>query len=183
MTTIRFLSIDPSMSNLGLAWGFITPNSTIVIDGADVIETEPTKSKQIRASSDTIARCKDLRNGINLVLTNFRPAVIFAETPTGSQSAAGMKNYGISCMLLASLPIDPIEVTPTEVKLAVTTSKTTSKEMMISTVYAMHPGDFWPRNKQGHLSNKCEHIADAIAAAHAGIATPIFRQLLAMHQE
>jgi Holliday junction resolvasome RuvABC endonuclease subunit len=171
---IRFASIDPSMANLALVVGTIDDNMKIECTNGYLISTEKTKSKQVRASSDTIDRCRELLAGLRAPLQEWAPDVIFVETPSGSQSAAGMKSYGIVCMLIASLDPWPIEVTPQEVKKKVMGRLTASKREIIDWAHARHPDLPWIKGR-GKLADKNEHMADAVAIAYTGITTRDFQ--------
>ena len=166
---IRFASIDPSMANLAVVVGVIEDNKIDCIHGK-LITTEKAKNKQVRASSDTIDRCRELRAGLLDVLDDWAPQVIFVETPSGSQSASGMKSYGLVCMLIASLEPWPIEVTPQEVKKKVMGKLTASKREIIDWAYAKHPNLPWVKGRD-QLADKNEHMADAVAIAYAGVQT------------
>lgn len=175
---LTFLSIDPSLANTGVVWGTVdTQSLKITITAGVLCETEKTKQKQVRASSDLIERCRQIHRFLYHQIQVYKPDFIFAETPSGSQSADGMKNYGIVSMLLATLNPHPIQVTPQEVKIASVGSKTASKDDIILWATTNHPGDFWLyHNKK--LVKKNEHIADAIAIAYAAIKTSQFNQAL-----
>ena len=100
------------------------------------------------------------------------------ETPSGSQSSAGMKSYGATCQLIASLDPKPIEVTPNEVKMSSVGKKTASKKDMIDWAYEKYPDVEWFINKStGALQNKNEHMADAVAIVYAGINTDDFTRV------
>jgi Holliday junction resolvasome RuvABC endonuclease subunit len=174
---IRFVSIDSSLANTGVATGFIKTDGEIVVDTIDLHETSKSKSKQIRASSDTIARCKSTYDHVNYILQHLKPHVIFMETPSGSQNSSAMKSYGATCQLIGSLSPAPIQVTPNEVKMASTGNKTSSKKEMIEWASKEHPTVSWDCNKDGSLKNKNEHMADAIAIAYAGVKTAEFSQI------
>lgn len=177
---ITFLSIDPSLANTAAVLGtYNTDTKEINIEESFLFQTEKTKAKQVRASSDLIERCKHLNNSIHEVLIKKHVDVIFAETPSGSQSADGMKNYGVSCMLLATLIPEPIQVTPIEVKVKSVNNKKASKQDMIDWAYALYPYKHLWHFHSGKLTLKNEHIADAIAVVHAGITTPQFSQVTA----
>ena len=105
------VSIDPSLSNTCLT-AFDVSGDRIIVIASVTISTEKNPNKKIRASSDLIERCVDLYRGSKQFIERYVPDIIFAETPSGSQSASGMKNYGVSCFLLASLPDRCLEVTP-----------------------------------------------------------------------
>jgi Holliday junction resolvasome RuvABC endonuclease subunit len=172
---ITFISIDPSLSNTALVRGTIESGKITILDSL-LVETEKAKTKTVRASSDLIERCTTLHTTVNDYVNLWNPQVLFAETPSGSQSADGMKNYGVSCMLLGSLTLAPIQVTPQEVKMASVGDKKASKAQMIHWATENHPEVKWITTK-GKPSPKNEHVADAIAVAYAAIKTAPFKQL------
>ena len=170
---IKFLSIDSSLANTGIAVGTTDGNKTD-IEYIGLITTEKDKSKKIRASSDTISRCKKTYYTVHSIIDNYKPDVVFIETPSGSQNSSAMKSYGSTCMLIASIRPNPIQVTPNEVKEASVGKKTASKKEMIDWAYNLYPNVAWDKNKDGSLKNKNEHMADAIAITYAGIKTEDF---------
>lgn len=174
---IKFISIDSSLANTGIAVGTIDSEKNIKVDSIHLHVTEKSKHKQVRASSDTIYRCRSTWNFITDIIKKENPSVIFMETPSGSQSSSGMKSYGATCQLIASLNPSPIEVTPTEVKVASVGNKTASKVDMINWAYNLYPGLnwLWHANK---LQAKNEHMADAIAILYAGISTQEFERII-----
>ena len=177
---MKFISIDSSLANTGIAVGSIKSDGLIVMSKIMLLETEKTKNKQVRASSDTIARCKQTYLFIQKAIKDHYPTVIFVETPSGSQSASGMKSYGATCQLIASCDPSPIEVTPNEVKMASVGSKTASKKDMINWAHSKYPNLQWDKNKDGTLKNKNEHMADAIAIVYAGMKTADFNRMQSM---
>ena len=169
---MRIVSIDPSLRNTALVYSELTDGVVKVIDSV-TIETEKSKLKQVRASSDLIHRCDVLHRHVNKFLEKHSPEIIFVETPSGSQSASGMKNYGVSCYMIATLTPRAIEVTPTEVKKATVGTKTASKNEMIAWAFEKHPEAPWTLRNDFPLA-KQEHMADAIAIIYAGLITPAF---------
>ena len=169
---MRIVSIDPSLRNTALVYSELTDGVVKVIDSV-TIETEKSKLKQVRASSDLIHRCDVLHRHVNKFLEKHSPEIIFVETPSGSQSASGMKNYGVSCYMIATLTPRAIEVTPTEVKKATVGTKTASKHEMIAWAFEKHPEAPWTLRNDFPLA-KQEHMADAIAIIYAGMKTPAF---------
>ncbi len=169
---MKIVSIDPSLRNTALVYSELTDGVVKVIDSV-TIETEKSKQKQVRASSDLIHRCDVLHRHVNKFLEKHSPEIIFVETPSGSQSASGMKNYGVSCYLIATLTPRAIEVTPTEVKKATVGTKTASKNEMIAWAFEKHPEAPWILRNEFPLA-KQEHMADAIAIIYAGMVTPAF---------
>jgi Holliday junction resolvasome RuvABC endonuclease subunit len=179
---MKFVSIDSSLANTGVAVGTIGPTSspTITIKSISLTETVKSKNKQIRASSDAIARCRQTHEFVSEIINRERPGVVFIETPSGSQSSSGMTSYGATCMLIASLTPPPIEVTPNEVKMGSVGKKTASKKEMIDWAHGLYPNIQWDKNKDGSLKNKNEHMADAIAIAHAAVKTDVFKRIQTM---
>lgn len=177
---MKYISIDSSLAHTGIAIGEILSDGSFTVEAIDLHETKKTKNKQVRASSDTIQRCRETYEFLQGYIRNIKPALIFIETPSGSQSASGMKSYGATCQLIASLYPEPIEVTPDEVKIAALNNKTASKRAIINWAYAKYPNLTWiwrTVKGQANLQDNNEHMADAIAIIHAGIKTPEFKKL------
>ena len=169
---MRVLSVDPSLRNTALVYSELNDGVVKVIDALTVV-TEKSNKKQVRASSDLIQRCDLLNKTVQKCVEKWDPQIIFVETPSGSQSASGMKNYGVSCYLIATLRPRAIEVTPTEVKMATVGTKTASKNDMITWAFEKHPEVPWTLRNDFPLA-KQEHMADAIAIIYAGMKTPAF---------
>jgi Holliday junction resolvasome RuvABC endonuclease subunit len=178
---LKFVAIDSSLANTGVAIGSIDPLGKPTVHRIALVETEKSKNKQVRASTDTIDRCRQTFKFVDQILKEEKPHVIFVETPQGSQSSAAMKSYGATCQLIASLIPAPIEVTPNEVKMGSVNLATANKTTMINWAHKLYPNLEWFINRStGELQNKNEHLADAIAIVHAGVKTAQFEQLRAM---
>lgn len=174
---MKFIAIDSSLAHTGIAYGSITLEDTVVVVGTKLIETKKTKNKQVRASSDTIERCRATIDAIHKGISEWQPKVIFVETPSGSQNASGMKSYGTTCAIIACIKPPAIEVTPHEVKMCSVGNKKASKKDMIEWANKKYPEAGWYFHG-GKLQNKNEHIADAIAVAHAGVKTNEYIRLV-----
>lgn len=177
---MKYLAIDSSLAHTGIAIGDLNPDGTFTVESIRLLETKKTKNKQVRASSDTIKRCRETYEFVQRMIREFKPAIIFVETPSGSQSASGMKSYGVTCQLIAALYPEPIEVTPDEVKVAALNSKTASKRAMINWAYEKYPDLTWiwrTVKGQRNLQDNNEHMADAIGIVHAGVQTEEFKKL------
>lgn len=140
--------------------------------------TKKDTSKKIRASSDTITRCREIDLFRQEIMNTIKPDIVIAETPSGSQSSAAMKGYGISCYLIGSITPSPIEVTPNEVKMASVGVKTASKDDMIEWAMNKHPEADWFYHGNKPVKGKNEHVADAIATIYAGMKTPDFNRII-----
>lgn len=176
---IPVVGFDPSFNNWGIAEAMLDL-TTGTLDQLSVRVVTPLelKGKQVRQNS------KDLHESEQLAKAAFQAAksarAIFVEVPVGSQSARAMASYGICVGILGALrsagfPV--IEVTPTEVKLAFTGMKNATKEQMIAQAITLYPEVSLPAHR-GRVTAKAEHAADAIAAIHAGVITPLFQNIM-----
>lgn len=185
---IKFAGLDPSMSNLGIALGTYYVGQDDVpdryeIERIELVQTFPSKEKKVRKSSQDYERCRELYSKMAAVLNDWMPTICFAEMPAGSQSASGMKSYGISLMLLGTIGVPVIQVSPQEVKVAAVDSKNASKDTIIKWAVAKWPDVMWLRRSvkgESTLLNKNEHMADACAAVEAGMRTDQWSQLLSV---
>lgn len=184
---LKVVGFDPSLRNWGIAQGLLTLSreGELIITNLDVIQPILPTGKQVRQNS------LDLETALQLAKTAIHYAsqadVIFVEVPIGSQSARAMASYGICVGVLGAiraLGIPFFEVTPTEVKLAATGSKTATKEDMINWAVGLHPEANWPTSKHKGIvkvtAGNAEHMADAIGAIYAGISSNLFNQTLSI---
>lgn len=184
---IPVVGFDPSMRHWGIAEGMLDLE-TGFLDGLNlsIIEPKGKAHKQVRTNSIDMTIAEELYQGA--LSAALKAKAIFVEVPVGSQSASGMKAYGMCVGVLGSMRangIQLIEVTAAEVKLALSGDKHASKEQMIKAGLAQYPGANWPRHSQrgkgfakGDVQNSAEHVADAIGAIHAGVNTPVFLNML-----
>lgn len=176
---IPVVGFDPSLRNWGIAQslldletGFLdTPHLTLVCP-------KDLEGKQVRQNSSDLYLANQLAE---VVLPAAMTAkVIFVEVPVGSQSARAMVSYGVCVGILgavraAGIPL--IEVTPSEVKKVFTGDKLATKEQMIAKAVDLYPEANFPKHRNV-VSGKAEHVADAIAAIHAGVHTQMFQNLM-----
>ena len=182
MKSIKIVSFDPALSNLGIAlMSYNMETNKLELEGLRLVQTEPSKHKSVRVSSDDLRRAKVLNDA--MVLACQGRALAFAEIPSGTQSNRGAISNGISIGVMAGCPIKLVEVNYTEVKMASVGKKTATKAEMIDWAIAKYPHKDWlmRKSKDGYVPiNDCEHIADACAIAEAGILTPEFQSAVAM---
>ena len=185
MSLLHVVGFDPSLRNWGIAKGIMTAEipGRMEITHLEVIQPVLPTGKQVRQNS------LDLESARQLCAQALAAAqgahAIFVEVPIGSQSARAMASYGICVGVLGALRASGIpffEVTPTEVKMISVGKKTATKSEMIQWAYNRHPEAKWPTYKQ-HGQDviseaKAEHMADAVAAIHAGLASNQFQQTL-----
>lgn len=181
--TIRVLGMDPSLSNWGLAAGLYDRESQVLsITQLSVVQPSVPTHKSVRQNSKDILRAEQLATGAWEWAS--QADLVIVEVPVGSQSARAMASYGICVGILGALRargIPFIEVTPTEVKLASVGAKTANKNDMIQWAHYRYPQANWPMVKRNGVQEisaaKAEHLADAIAAIHAGLKSPDFLAL------
>lgn len=179
-------SLDPSLRNFGMVKGTIdldSPNYDFTISEMLLADSETDKAtkKVVRKNSDDLVRAIKLNRALTAFISDVQ--MVFVEVPVGSQSARAMASYGICIGVLSSIRKPMIQLTPTEVKLAAVGTKTASKEEMIAWAVAAYPNAPWltvKRKGKVELLAKNEHLADAVAAVHAGIVTDPFTQAIAI---
>lgn len=179
---IKVLGMDPSLRNWGLALGFLDLATGVLSDlRLELIQPKEETSKQVRKNSKDLEIARLLAEGLSEFLSEVN--AVFVEVPVGSQSARAMASYGICVGILGAIQatgVTLIEVSPSEVKMALANSKTATKEMMIQRAMALYPDANFPRHR-GQVTSKAEHVADAIGAIHAGVKTPLFKQFMKLH--
>lgn len=186
MSKLKVAGIDPSLRNFGLVKGTIDlsdDNFPFEIEDMQLVESESDKKnkKTVRKNSDDLERARKLQR--NMIKFIEDCSMVFVEVPVGSQSARSMASYGICIGILASIKKPIIQVTPTEVKLAMVGSKTASKEEVINSAVSNYPEAPWlkvKRSGQLVITAKNEHLADAVGAVYAGILTDPFAQAVSI---
>lgn len=181
MSRIKIIGVDPSMSNLGIAEGWLDMGTLEwEVTRVELTKTEKGKSKTVRKSSDDYDRSRLLYEALKSCEEGAQ--IAFVEMPIGSQSAAAMKSYGMCCMLIATLDIPVIQVTPSAVKLHATGDKNATKEEMIKWAIEKFPNINWLRQGTRAVAAN-EHLADACGAIQAGIKDDDFKALIAMSRK
>jgi len=172
--------VDPALKNMGVALMELdTADLTLGLRDLVLFETEKQTGKTVRQNSDDLRRAKELVRGLHHAVTDC--AVVFAEIPTGAQSARAALSFGVAIGVLASCPAPIIQVQPWETKLATVGTKTASKQEMIEWAGEKYPDGPWLKRKlhgKQVLVDKNEHLADACAVVHAGIKTDEFQRLI-----
>lgn len=181
---IPVVGFDPSLRNWGVAEGTLDL-TTGYLDSLhlSIIETKEMKGKQVRQNSTDLHIAEQLAKGA--LLAARKAKIIFVEVPVGSQSARAMASYGVCVGVLGAIQsegIPLIEVTAMEVKKTFTGNKNATKDEMIVQAVSLYPNANFPRHG-GKITNKAEHVADAIAAIHAGVLTPMFQNLMRLYAE
>lgn len=183
---LRVVGFDPSLRNWGIAKALLTTlNGDINITELAVNQPALSKGKQVRQNSLDLESAEQLTQ---MAVDAARDAqAVFVEVPVGSQSARAMASYGICVGVLGALRSTGIPfflVTPEEVKLATGLTAKASKSDMIKWAVTKHPEGNWPKLTQLGVStvvaSKAEHMADAVAAIHAGVNSQPFKQLMAL---
>ena len=185
---IPVVGFDPSLKNWGIAEAILDLDSGIlstpVLSVVQPTDDTGTK-KKVRKNSLDLERAEQLAAGAFAAAE--RAKVIFVEVPHGSQSSRAMVSYGVCLGVLGSIRHkgrELIEVSAEENKKHFTGSKTANKELMIATALEHYPDANWPRMKTtgAIIAGKAEHMADAVAAIHAGVQTPMFQNLMRLLQ-
>lgn len=184
MSKIKFVGIDPSLTNTGLVWGHITKQGDIVFEGWDLIQTgarNKEQKKKIAASNHLMGRCEIIYQSLSSFLDKHKPRVVFAETPSGSQNYHAAISYAVSCFALATIEQDLVDVTPRDIKLSMCGKEDASKEEIVSVVQENYSHFNIPMRKlKGEMvvnMSKAEHVCDAAGAVITGINSKKYRDL------
>lgn len=172
---ITILGVDIAFRNMGLATMTYDGKSLNVVK-LKLVTTEKSPNKQALVSNDDLRCARELRGA--LLAEMWGCDMVMAEIPTGSQSARASWTLGISTGVLSTIDLPMIEVSATEGKLASVGKKTASKQSMIDWAYNKYPKAEWlttRRKGSWELVLANEHLADAIAAVHAGIKKQEFK--------
>ena len=180
---IKIVSLDISMSNLGIAKGvFDTETNRLTITECLTVCPMLTVNKSVRQNSKDLDRAKQLLDA--LYKHTAEANIVCAEIPTGSQNSRAAVSYGMCVGLLASVvrhKASFIEVSPLEVK-QIVGSKSATKKEVIEWVQSHHP-EAPLETFRGVISlAKAEHQADAIVAIHAAMQTPVFNSIKTIYE-
>lgn len=173
--------MDPSLKNWGIAEAMLDLE-TGVLDTPHLSLVQPRDGdgkKQVRKNSLDLQLAEELAE--TALAVGEKAKVIFVEVPVGSQSARAMTSYGICVGVLGAMRakgMEIIEVSPDENKKIFTGNKAASKQQMIDTAMSIYPEANWPTRGGSVTASKAEHMADAVAAIHAGVQTPVFQNLM-----
>lgn len=178
---IPVAGFDPSLKNWGIAEATLDLDSGLLsIPKLSLVQPRDGDGKKtVRKNSLDLQRAEELAAGITSAVQ--RAKVIFVEVPHGSQSARAMASYGICIGVLGSVRasgVPIIEVSANENKLIFTGSKAATKQDMIAKAVELYPDANWPMHSRKISEAKAEHMADAIAAIHSGVKTPMFQNLM-----
>lgn len=180
MAIIKILGVDPALANMGLVIAkYDTVDDKLEITDMKLIQTEKRSKKDVRVSSDDLRRAQELHTALDLYSKNM--SIVFAEIPSGGQSARAVLGFGIAIGVVASCRIPVIEVSPREAKEAAVGTSTASKQEMIEWATSEFPDAEWIKRKfkgKMRFTSKNEHLADACAIIVAGTQTPQFKQLI-----
>lgn len=181
---IKLAGIDPSLRNTGLSLGrYDLDTGDWEVERVAIVQTERLAGKVVRQNSDDYRCARELITGVNKRLAEHGAAFIFAELPTGAQSARAAFSFGLTTAIMAGLTPPLIQVQPREVQIAVLGKAGKDKERIIEWAVGKWPNAGWLTRKfkgEIKLIADNEHPADACAAIAAGVQTAQFAQALAL---
>ncbi|QDP56427.1 MAG: hypothetical protein Tp152SUR00d2C52646391_23 [Prokaryotic dsDNA virus sp.] len=168
MSKIIIAGLDPALRNVGMAKGTLDLSEGLFeLSTTALAQTTKNTTKTNTVRSDDLERCKTILSAVADFVKDVD--ILFIELPIGSQTSAAQKSYAICIMLLAAIQhmynLPAIIVDPKYLKQH-TAGKGATKEQMISWLHSEYPHmiSSFPKAK-----DKCEHIADAVGAIHAGV--------------
>lgn len=180
------VGFDPSLRNWGIAKGIYVPaEQRLTITHLDVIKPVLSEGKGIAQNFHDLESAEQLAAGAWHVMSDAR--AIFAEVPHGSQSSRAMASYGVCVGVVGALRTSGIplyQVSESDVKRATTGNRKAEKKDTIAWAMDKHPEAPWPMQTQlgvtTVVAGRAEHMADAIGAIYAGIASKPFQQALSL---
>lgn len=181
---IKIAGLDLALRNAGYAVASYDLD-TGEVSNIDLILVKTTKQagKNVRVSSDDLRAAREMYSGFRQYTDGC--AMVITEVPTGGQSAAAAKSFGIVIGALAACPAPIIEVTQQDVKQVIygpRKGKQPTKEEIIAYATAKYPDAPWlTKTEKGvtRLINDNEHLADAILCIEAGVRTEQFKASVA----
>lgn len=181
---ITVVGFDPSLRNWGVAKGIFVPaENKLTITHLDVIRPKISEGKSVRTNAKDMESGQQLAEGAWNAMEGVQ--AVFAEVPHGSKSSRAMVSYGVCVGVLGALCTAGIPfylVSESEVKKATTGNREAKKDETIAWMMEHHPEAPWPMQTQlgviSVVAGKAEHMADAIGAIYAGIASKTFQQAL-----
>lgn len=164
---------------------FILDLKTMELDlrWLSLVTTEKDGNKRVRQNSDDLKRAQILSRAFMKEVETAE--YIFAEIPSGAQSARAALGFGMQIGILAGANKPIIQVMPTETKIAAVGKKTATKQEIIEWAANKYPNAEWLRVKrkgQMVLTDANEHLADACAIAEAGVLTDEFQRVIAIYR-
>lgn len=177
---------DPSLRNWGIAKGVLIPvERKIIINHLDVIKPTISEGKAVRNNAKDVEAAEQLAAGAWAAMEGVQ--AVFIEVPHGSKSSRAMVSYGVCVGVIGALITSGIpvyQVSESEVKKATTGNRNAEKKDTIAWAMEQHPEAPWPmQTKLGQISvvaGRAEHMADAIGAIYAGVASKPFQQALSL---
>ena len=182
---MKVLGVDIGFANTGVAAFTLDENGNLTGEPpvVETIKTEKSKHKQVRRSSDDLKRVTATHRRLQELIDEHRPAIIFAEIPSGSQSSRAAFGFGTCLGVLAAIQNSGqvlIQVTPREAKKVVHDYglRHPGKADMIEWATELYAGADWIKGRGMKYSPRNEHMADACAIVHAGLQKEEFTDLV-----
>lgn len=163
----HFMSIDPSLSNTALVFGYVE-NGVVYVKDYTVIHTEKSSQKKLPVMEDRLSRIQEIFKTITRALNDCPSDYFFGELPSGSQSSQASVGVGVSLAILATFE-DIMVVNPFDVK-KIVKKGAVSKDEIMDYVYEKYKdsGFKFETKKDGSLvKTRMEHVCDAIVIAEA----------------
>ncbi len=184
VTGKTIVAIDPAFRNLGWVKASIRNidgQLKVVVVASGLFQTKAGSSKKKRKSSDDFHSAKQIASYLRVITSDCD--LVISEIPSGSQSARASWTLGVALGTLATITKPIVEISPSMTKVALTGQKSASKREMIDAAYKLHPEALWSYKKlhgKMVLTNKNEHMADAIGVLYAGLADSEAKALLSV---
>ena len=180
---IKVVGFDPAFAN----WGSVQAEYSAATGFVDVVDmqlcqTKKNTSRSLYKKVDDFERAKILADFAHKQAQG--GSVVFSEMPIGTQSANAAWGLGTAMGVLSGVALTTpvIFVTVNQVKEVVGIKKPTKRDM-IEWAHSTYPRANWfkvKRRGEMVLTDKNEHLADALAVIHAGVKGEQFKQMVSV---
>lgn len=180
---MHVVGLDISFRSTGVVSVTIGDDNSALLSSCFVIETEKNStSEKVSATVDNIRRAQKIYRELHEFLSEAKPDVIVVESqswPRNSSSALKMAlAWGAIAPLLEGIPL--IEVSPQDIKMLATGSRSASKQDVQKGVLNLVPSSAWVKQvvaSQIRTEGLQEHCYDALGAVLAAQRTEKYQLL------
>lgn len=160
------LGIDGGFASLGIA-SVALQLDQVLLRQTWVVRTEKSAKKLgVRSGDDVSRRARELAAHIELAIQTHQPGAIALESPSWPRNAGVAAKMGVAFGVVFALAeqhrLPLVMASPMDVKLAVTGSKTATKDDVVAAIETRFPDVAWPKQ-----TTLWEHAADAIGVVLA----------------
>lgn len=169
------LGLDAALCNFGIAAVDLEAEGERIV-ALQVLRTAPNQRIGARVGEDSARRVAELAFGLHAAIGQHHPAAVVLETTGAGKGSTAVRSMALAFAVavtvarLHGLPV--VQVSPLDVKRAMTGRKKAEKDEIILAVEQRFPEVPWPED----VPRGCwEHAADAVGAVVAALDSDVLR--------